>query len=391
MATYGFYVDLFNWNGGNVLSEGDTTWIELMKVGEYDHPLYGKINFTPQKLQEFADNVTQNIRGVELAVDYDHSFQKQGNSEAAGWIKQVKFEGGVLKGLVEFTKTAAEKIRQKAFRYFSPEFVDKWIDPAGQEHKNVLFGGGLTNRPFLKNLLPINLSELSFGEPPTKVEEVEVDPKQLRVSIGLAEDAPEADVTARLGLIKQLSEAFPSGPPVPPTNTPPVPPTPKPPTVTLGAEIKALAEQNPAAAALVAHLEDQASRLGEMSIQLREADVARKLSEFDSSKLALSPVGKAQALKILSDPRIPQDVADSVYELMTMMRDGQNFFVELGERAGGYSRVGRDEKPASQVLNELVDSLVLKGVKYADALDQVARENRQLYDEYRKESYAWKE
>jgi hypothetical protein len=382
MATYGYYVDL----SGVAFSEEDTTWIELMKVGEYDHPVYGKINFTNEKLQQFADNVSAGVRGVDLAIDYDHSSVKTGNSEAAGWIKQVKFEGGVLKGLVEFTKSAAEKIRTKAFRYFSPEFVDKWIDPAGQEHKNVLFGGGLTNRPFLKNLLPINLSELSFGEPPTTKEEVEVDPKQLRASIGLAEDASDADVTTRLGLIKQLNEAFPSGPPVPPKNDPP-----KPPTVTLGAEIKALAENNPAAAALVAHLEDQASRLGEMQIQLREADVSKKLHEFDTSKIALSPVAKAMASKILSDPRLPQELADGVYDLMTAMRDGQNFFVELGERAGGFSRVGREEQPASTVFTDLVDGLVLKGIKYADALDQVARENRALYDQYRAESYSFKE
>jgi hypothetical protein len=221
------------------------------------------------------------------------------------------------------------------------------------------------------------------------VEEVEVDPKQLRASIGLAEDATDADVTGRLGLLKQLSEAFPGGPPkIEPPNTPPVP---KPPTVTLGAEIKALAESNPAAAALVAHLEDQASRLGEMQIQLRETDVARKLSEFDGSKIALSPVAKATASKLLSDPRIPQDVADGIYELMTMMRDGQNFFVELGERAGGFSRVGRDEKPAEMVFSELVDGLVLKGMKYTEALDKVARENRDLYDQYRSESYSFKE
>jgi hypothetical protein len=356
-----------------------------MKVGTYDHAVYGTINFTPEKLQQFADNVANNVRGVDLSIDYDHLTVKAGQSEAAGWIKQVKFEGGILKGLVEFTKAAAEKIRTKAFRYFSPEFVDKWIDPAGQEHKNVLFGGGLTNRPFLKNLLPINLSELSFGMPPTEEEEVEVDPKQLRASIGLAEDASQADVDARLGLIKQLSEAFPGGPPK-------IDPTPvKPPTVTLGAEIKALAEANPAAAALVAHLEDQASRLGEMQIQLREADVSKKLHEFDGSKIALSPVAKAMATKILSDPRIPQEVSDSIYDLMTAMRDGQNFFVELGERAGGYSRVGRDEKPAEQVFSEMVDALVLKGKPYVQALDEVARANPDLYNQYRSESYSFKE
>jgi hypothetical protein len=384
MATYGFYVDL----SSQTLSEGDSTWIELMKVGEYDHPVYGKINFTPQKLQEFADNVDANVRGVDLAIDYDHSSVKTGNSEAAGWIKQVKFEGGVLKGLVEFTKSAAEKIRSKAFRYFSPEFVDKWIDPAGQEHKNVLFGGGLTNRPFLKNLLPINLSELSFGTvPPTVEKEDEVDPKQLRVSVGLAEDAPQDKVDERLALIKTLSEAFPNGAPV----VPPVVTPPKPPTVTLGSEIKALADSNPAAAALVAHLEDQASRLGEMQVQLREADVSKKLHEFDGSKIALSPVAKQMASKILSDPRLPQELADGVYDLMTAMRDGQNFFVELGERAGGFSRVGREEKPAGTTLNEMVDALVLKGKSYTVALDEVARANPDLYNAYRAESYAWKE
>jgi hypothetical protein len=385
MATYGFYVDL----SGITLDEGEGSWIELMKVGEYDHAIYGKIDFTPEKLQQFADNVAANVRGVDLSIDYDHSSVKTGSSEAAGWIKQVKFEGGVLKGLVEFTSDAVKKIKSKAFRYFSPEFVDKWIDASGREYKNVLFGGGLTNRPFLKNLLPINLSELSFGTEPTQVEEVEVDPKQLRASIGLAENATEADVTARLGLIKQLSEAFPGGPPTPPTNTPPAPP--KPPTVGLGSEIKALAEANPAVAGLVAHLEDQASRLGEMSVQLREADVSKKLHEFDGSKIALSPAAKTLASKILSDPRVPQEVADNIYDLMKAMRDGQSFFVELGERAGGYSRVGRDEKPAEMVFSELVDGLVLKGMKYTEAVDKVARENRDLYDQYREQSYSFKE
>ena len=385
MATYGYYVDL----SGVAFSEGnDTTWIELMKVGEYDHPVYGKINFTPQKLQEFADNVDAGVRGVDLAIDYDHSSVKTGNSEAAGWIKQVKFEGGVLRGLVEFTKTAAEKIRSKAFRYFSPEFVDKWIDPAGQEHKNVLFGGGLTNRPFLKNLLPINLSELSFGTPPPKVEEVEVDPKQLRASIGLAEDAPQKDVDDRLALIKSLAEAFPGGPP---KIDPPKVDPPKPPTVAIGAEIKALAEANPAVGMLVAHLEDQASNLSEMRLKLRETDVARKLNEFDSTKIALSPVAKQMAAKILSDPSLSQELADGIYDLMKAMRDGQNFFVELGERAGGFSRVGREEKPAGTTLNEMVDALVLKGKPYAVALDEVARANPDLYNAYRQESYAWKE
>src|SRR5690606_11266953 len=42
------------------------------------------------------------------------------------------------------------------------EFVDTGKHPkTGEVHHDVLFGGGLTKRPFLKDILPINLSDLT--------------------------------------------------------------------------------------------------------------------------------------------------------------------------------------------------------------------------------------
>jgi hypothetical protein len=394
MSSYAWYVDLEKLlsEGAAPLDNGGTqVWMDLMRVGKYNHPTYGEIDFTPTKLQEYADNVNNNVRGIPLSIDYDHSSLKTGISEAAGWVQQARFNDGVLQGLVDFTKTATEKIKEGAYRYFSPEYKDEWINNAGQKVSNVLLGGGLTNRPFLKDLLPINLSELSFDRPsvvPGPTKENEVDPKQLRVSIGLAEDATDEAVTARLALIKQLSEAFPAGPP-----TPPVPPEPPKPVITLGPDIKALAEANPAAAALVAHLEDQTARMGEMTKQLREEQVARQLAEFDDEKIALTPVAKQLASKVLSDPRVPQDVAEQIYSLMNMMKTGNSFVVQLGEIASTGSRIGRREKTATMIFNEQTETYMgaPNNMKYPDAVERVAKENPKLYDEYRNESFSFVE
>src|SRR4029077_1534061 len=97
------------------------------------------------------------------------------------------------------------------WRYFSADFTDVWTDPQGVEHQDVLFGGGLTNRPYMKNLLPVNLSELlPEGPPKVTPPEVQVDLKKLRELLGLpeaaAEDATVAKLTEVLGSITTLTE-----------------------------------------------------------------------------------------------------------------------------------------------------------------------------------------
>ena len=54
-----------------------------------------------------------------------------GGKEAAGWVKNVESrDNDGLWYLVEWNDEAAENIKAKKFRYFSPEFVRKWTHPA---------------------------------------------------------------------------------------------------------------------------------------------------------------------------------------------------------------------------------------------------------------------
>ncbi len=133
-----------------------TSWIHAMPVGEYEHPFYGKIAFTAERIERFAAGVMSKVRGIDISIDYSHDAL----GEAAGWVTAADSRPGGLWLMVEWTKAAADRIRDKKYRYFSPEFADEWTDAKGKKHKDVLIGGGLTNRPFLKDLLPVNLSEV---------------------------------------------------------------------------------------------------------------------------------------------------------------------------------------------------------------------------------------
>jgi len=307
--------------------------------------------------------------------------------------RQIRREATVLKGLVEWTQTAAEKIKEKAFKYFSPEFRDTWTDEHGTKHNNVLFGGGITNRPFLKDLLPINLSELSFQDDPALPKENEVDPKQLRASIGLAEDATDEQVTERLGLIKTLSEAFPNGAPTPPKNDPPTPPAPPAPVFDFGGDIKQLAENNPQVAALVRFVESTVQQNQENAKKLVEQNVTMKLNEFDNSKLALTPVARDQVTALMLDEAMTPALRDKVWALMENMRNQSKFFVELGERSAyaTHSR-GVSGTTATQKYEGLVRQLMeTDKIGYADAVVRISGDHPQLFEDYRAESTAWVE
>ncbi len=150
---------LISLEGINLKEDDTKKWIHAMPLGEYNHPRYGKIKITRKRAKRFADNVKAGVRGQQLDIDYDHKKSAQGG-KAAAWVVDAKSTNNGLWLLVEFTAPAAEAVRNKEYKYFSPEFVDKWTHPkTGEQYEDVLFGGALTNRPFLKDILPINLSE----------------------------------------------------------------------------------------------------------------------------------------------------------------------------------------------------------------------------------------
>lgn len=174
------------------LAENVSSWIMAMPIGKYNHPVYGKIDITSDRVQRFAANVNNGVRGIDLDIDYDH---KEYGGEAAGWVRQAEPRNDGLWILVEWTTKAYEAIKSKAYRYFSPEFDDTWTHPSsGEKFKDVLFGGGITNRPFLKGIQPLNLSEDYYKTGEIKLKENNsMDPDQIK------------ELAAKLGLDESLS------------------------------------------------------------------------------------------------------------------------------------------------------------------------------------------
>lgn len=384
---YGYYVDLLSYKFDDT---SNVSWIHAMPIGKYNHPTYGELDFTPERIGRFAASVKNKVRGIDPDIDYDH---KARTDEAAGWVKDADARTDGLWLLVDWTTSALSKIKEKAYRYFSPEFDDEWTDNQGNKHQDVLFGGGLTNRPFLKDLIPVNLSELSFGEPSTGGEEV--DKKAICKALGLPEDSTDEQVMAKL---TEQSASIVTLTAVLANNTQQLSTLqdevktlkePKPGEPQIGDELKQLAETNPTIKALIDQVEHQNKTMAEVTKVLRETQTDARLRELDSSKIILTPTTKELVKKILNE--VPDSLTGSVWDLVKLMRDSKTAMVELGERAGGRATFGQD-KSADQQFNALVATAMeeSKSLSLPDAMELVARENPALYAAYREDSYILK-
>jgi hypothetical protein len=155
MASLIYVLDI----SGDTLAEKGLTWLHTMPIGKKEHPVYGMLDFTKKRLQRFADNVKNRVRKIDLDVDYAHKKDLAKGEKAAGWIRDAEVRDDGLWIGVEFTDTAKKEIKAGEWKYLSPEFYDEWTDADGNSFKDVLFGAALTNRPFLKDLLPVAASE----------------------------------------------------------------------------------------------------------------------------------------------------------------------------------------------------------------------------------------
>lgn len=143
------------------LSEGEDlpSTIEIMRQGKWNHPVYGLFEITDNTMTNIISNFDNKVRGVDISFDLEHG-ETSHKTEAVCWVKKLLKKGTSLLAEVEWTDFGKEKIKTKAFKYFSPEFKFNYEDPeTGKQYNNVLFGGGLTNRPFIKRMSPIMLSE----------------------------------------------------------------------------------------------------------------------------------------------------------------------------------------------------------------------------------------
>lgn len=357
---YSWYVDL----SGLQLSDADpTSIVHALPVGKYSHPIYGEMDFTPKRIKAFADSVVNNVRGVDPDIDYDHKMDPAKGRKAAGWVKAAEAKRNGLFLTVEWTLEAASAIRNKEYRYFSAEFADDWEDPQGNKHTDVLFGGAITNRPFLKNLLPINLSELSF-ETNTGGNGMSFG-KLVRTALNLSETASDEEVMTKL--TERLAD--------------PKPKDPKPEGVP-----KELAE-HPAFKALMEQQQSMQTMLAEQQQALRLSETVRRLGELQQGNgIALTPVLLDAARDLAM--AVPTALSDKVFDLLKIIQEG-NAIVTLGE----IGHVSKSNKDTTVTASSQLSDAIAKYQKdhpdtdYASAMEHVLSENSNLYDQYRKETY----
>lgn len=360
-----------------------SSWVHSLPVGEYTHPLYGKLSMSMDRIKRFADSVKNKVRGIDPSINYNH------NNEdiAAGWVKDAKTETNGLWLFVEWTTKAVEHIKKREYKYFSAEFDSLWKNPTGQEFQDVLFGGALTNRPWMKDLLPINLSEdtinLSFElvDVITKAREgakEDMDLKRLNELLGLPENTSLEDA------FKKLAEGkTPDADKDKDTKLPIVP------KVSVSDELKALAEENPVVRTLIDTVDAQNTALREFQTGLLEAEVSKKLAEFDKSKIVLTPRAKDLVHDLLID--MPVNLHEKLWDVLSLLRSNSGLMVELGERAGANPRYGSAKDSVTLFMDEVNRYAQEKKVSFDEAMTHISREHPELWNGYRQGTYAFKE
>jgi hypothetical protein len=164
------------------------------------------------------DDMVRNHRDVVMAegwfphgppIGYNHASQRGAlsadDTRAAGFIvdlrkgRDPKTGKATLEGLNDWNGEGRDRIRNREFQAFSIEFL-----PAGKAHSKVtgepikgavLFGGTLTNHPFVPGLPAIAASEDGTAPAPSKERK---SMNTLTTHLGLAEDAAEASILAEV-------------------------------------------------------------------------------------------------------------------------------------------------------------------------------------------------
>ncbi len=147
--------------------------IQILKQGKWRHPWYGILNFDSAFLNTMINNFNAGIPQDEISFDFNH----QPDWGAACWVQKIftANDGKDLMATVDLTKRGRQSIEDREFRFFSSSYRDNYVEHAFESgvdekgnyiekefkisHGPTLLGGGLTNKPFIKGMKPVSLSE----------------------------------------------------------------------------------------------------------------------------------------------------------------------------------------------------------------------------------------
>jgi hypothetical protein len=138
------------------LADGATTsWVTVTRTGDFSDPRYGNFSITPAMLEQMVRNFDTRVLGQDVFIDVAH----RPSDGAAAKVLKLAVENGRLRALVEWTAFGLQAVRDRGFAYLSAEFHEAWTDNEKQQpHGCVLLGAGLTIRPVVKQLDPVQLA-----------------------------------------------------------------------------------------------------------------------------------------------------------------------------------------------------------------------------------------
>jgi hypothetical protein len=141
------------------------TEIQLLTPGNWKTPWHGDFELTEADIAEFAAHFNAGVARVNktapLPINFDHD-----SGAAGGWIHGLESRGpeGLWGTGIEWTPIGAQKVKDREYAFFSPEFNTRdlmYEDPeeAGTRIPNVLSAAALTNSPLFKKLKPVMASK----------------------------------------------------------------------------------------------------------------------------------------------------------------------------------------------------------------------------------------
>lgn len=357
--------------------ENRVSEVQIMPFGRYQHPVHGELVFDSTRAEQFAYNINNRVRRTDLDIDYDH---KKYDGRAAGWIKHGTVRPDGLYATIEWTEPAYQSLKKGEYRYFSPEFMFNWTDPKDNvTYENVLSGGALTNRPFLKDIKPINLGEIEMDELL----------QALRQRYQLSDDASAEDIVAEVtkdevpkaedAVISHNQDTGAVEISIPGVNGT-VTYTPEPVMADEGEddELVKLAEDNPAIQRMLDEREADRKRIANLERANRFSEVNEKLTQLSTDDVRYAPVVLDEARKIAVE--LNDDARSSLFSLLdTILKDG---IVDLTESRSGVDPSASADGIVDEAHNRIMALSEEKNISYRQAA-KVYFSDHDSYEEYR--------
>ncbi|MES1977299.1 MAG: phage protease [Pseudomonadota bacterium] len=131
------------------------SWVTVTRTGDFSDPRYGAFSITPTMLSQMVSNFDKRVTGQDIYIDVAHKH----SDGAAAKVLKLEVQDTKLRALVEWTPFGVAAVKERGFSYLSAEFHEAWTDNEKQTaHGCVLLGAGLTIRPVIKHLDPVQLS-----------------------------------------------------------------------------------------------------------------------------------------------------------------------------------------------------------------------------------------